>query len=115
MGGGGFGVGLGIINGQIGFGQFQLEQIGRAGQMQCARFGQLARALFDDVGDVFAAVGLVLVGVLDGPGDFFQAVDFDQGEDFLDVMAGVKPALEELCAGFVGLVGFAPVAGEFAG
>src|SRR5579871_5274611 len=64
--------------------------------MQRARFGQLALVLFDDVGDVFAAVGLVLVSVLDGSGDFFQAIDFDQGEDFLDVMAGVKPALPEL-------------------
>ena len=52
--------------------------------------------MFDDVGDVFAAVGLVLVSVLDGSGDFFQAVDLDQGEDFLDVMASVEAALLEL-------------------
>ena len=90
------GGGFGVVNGEVRFGQVQFEQVGGAGQVQGAGFGQLALALLQDVGDVFAAVGVVVVGILEGPGDFVRAVDFDQGEDFLDVMAGVEPALLEL-------------------
>src|SRR6516162_735559 len=69
--------GFGFINGQVRFGQVQFEQIGRASQVQGAGFGQLAQALLEDVGDVFATVGVVLVSILDSPGDLFRAIDLD--------------------------------------
>jgi len=47
-------------------------------------FGPLALMLFDDVGDVLAAVSCIRE-LLDGSGDFFQAVDFTR-RDLLDVM-----------------------------
>ncbi len=94
---------VGIVNGEVRFGQVQLEQVGCAGQVQGAGFGQVAQALLQDVGDVFATVGVILVRILNGPRDFVGAIDLDQSEDLLHVMAGVEPALLELLVVFGGL------------
>jgi hypothetical protein len=60
--------------------------------MQGARLGKW-RWLFEDVGDVFAAVGLELMGV--GPARAPLAPEFDQSHD-LRVVTPVEPALLEL-------------------
>jgi hypothetical protein len=64
--------------------------------MQGAWFGQLAFSLLQNVGDVLATVGVILVGILNGAGDLVGAVDLNQGEDLLDVMTGIEPPLLEL-------------------
>ena len=53
-------------------------------------------ALFEDVGDVFAGEGLAVEGILDGAGEVVLAVDVGEGDDFVDVDAGVETALGEL-------------------
>ena len=85
-----------MVDREVRLGQIQFEQIGGPGQVQGARFGQWAGALFQDVGDVFATVSLVVVRVLEGARDLVGAVDFQQREDFLDMMPGVEPALPQL-------------------
>ena len=59
--------------------------------------------MLEDVGDVFAAEGLKGEGVLEGAGDFFGAVDFAQGDDFLDVMGGVEAFVLQLAGKQLGL------------
>jgi len=53
-------------------------------------------ALFQDIGDVFATVGLESQRVMERAVDLFQAIDFAQGDDLLDVM----PAVEALVLQF---------------
>ena len=59
-------MGIAVVEGEVRFGQFELEQITGAGQVQGAGFGQRPSALFQKVGDIFATVGAVLVSVLEG-------------------------------------------------
>jgi hypothetical protein len=53
-------------------------------------------ALLQEIGDVFATVGAMFVGILEGADERCGAVDFEQAEDFLDMMAGVEAARLEL-------------------
>jgi hypothetical protein len=63
--------------------------------MEGAGFGESALALFQKVGDVFAAERLELEGVLDGSGGGVGSVDFTQGHDLADVVRDVEaPVLE---------------------
>jgi hypothetical protein len=63
--------------------------------VQDAGLGQWAGSLLQEVGDVFAAINLVFVDVLERAGDFVGAVDFDQRQDFLYVVTGVESVLLE--------------------
>jgi hypothetical protein len=65
----------GVVGGEVGGGEFEVEEVGAAGEVQGAGCGGVAGALFEDVFDVLAGVGLGLDGVLDGEGDFFGAVN----------------------------------------
>jgi len=58
-------------------------------------FRQDALALFEQVGDVLAAEGLELQGILDGLGGGLRSVDLGQGHDLADVMEDVEPTLGE--------------------
>ena len=79
---------FGFVGCEVGWGQIQFQQVLAAGQVQRSRRGTGAFALFEDVGDVFAAISLESQRVLEGSIDFLRAVDFAQGEDFLDVVQG---------------------------
>jgi hypothetical protein len=58
--------------------------------------GGVAGTLFEDVFDILAGVGLALDGVLDGECDFFGAVDFGEGDDFIDMNPLVEVTRGEL-------------------
>ena len=45
--------------------------------------------------DVLTGESLETEGILDGPLDFFKTVDFAQGHDLLNVVAGVHAAFIE--------------------
>ena len=70
--------------------------IGAVGAGEGAGCWGVAGALFEDVFDILAGVGLALDGVLDGEGDFFGAVNFGEGDDFVDMGAFVEVAGGEL-------------------
>ena len=84
-------------------GQVQVQQVLPPGQVQGRGDGGLAFTLFEDVGDVFAAVGLEGEGVVQGAGGFVRAVDLAQGDDFLDVVRGVEALFLQLARVEVGL------------
>ena len=84
-------------------GQVQVQQVLPAGQVQRRRGGGLALPLFQDVGDVFAAVSFIGQRVVQGAGGFVQAVDLTQGDDFLDVVRGVEAFFLEFAGIEIGL------------
>lgn len=63
----------------------------------------MAFALFKDVGDIFAAIGLEGQGVVERVGDLVRAVELAQGDDLLDVVRGVEPLFLKLARVEVGL------------
>ena len=73
------------------------------GQVQGRGHGSLAFALFKDVGDIFAAIGLEGQGVVERVGDLVRAVELAQGDDLLDVVRGVEPLFLKLARVEVGL------------
>ena len=85
-----------VVKGEVGSGQFQLQQVLLARQVQGAGFFRRMLALVQEVGDVFAREGLIGEGILQGPGDDLHAVAFAQGDDLLDMVFGVKAALFQL-------------------
>ena len=89
------GIAVGGVQAEVGFGQFQVQQVLAAGQVQGPGFGQQALPLLQQVGDVFATEGLELQGILDGPGGSVGAVDLRQGHDLADVMEDVEPPLRQ--------------------
>ena len=84
-----------LVEPQVGFGECQVQQVLPAGQMQGPGFGQDALALFEQVGDVLAAEGLELQGILDGPGGGLRPVDLGQSDDLANVMQDVEAPLGE--------------------
>ena len=84
-----------FVEPQVGFGEFQVQQVLSPGQVQGPGFRQDALALFEQVGDVLAAEGLELQGILDGSGGGLCAVDLGQSDDLADVMQDVEPPLGE--------------------
>ena len=57
-----------LVEPQVGFGQFQVQQVLATGQVQRPGFRQDPLPLFEQVGDVLAAERLELQGILNGPG-----------------------------------------------
>ena len=55
-------------------------------------------SLFEEIGDVFATIGVEGERILQGTGDFVLAVELAQGDDLLDVMGRVKTLFPELAA-----------------
>ena len=94
---------FGFVEVEVGRGQVQVQQVLPPGQVQGRGHGGLAFPLFEDVGDVFAAVSLEGQRVVQGAGDFVGAVDLAQGNDLLDVMRGVEPLFLELARVEIGL------------
>lgn len=84
-----------LVEPQVGFGEFQVQQVLSPGQVQGPGFRQDTLSLFQQVGDVLAAEGLELQGILDGPGGGLRPVDLRQGHDLADVMQDVEAPLGE--------------------
>ena len=85
-----------MVGAQVGGAEIDIEEVGAAGKMQGTGLRGEALALFEDIGDVFAGEGLGVEGVLDGASQVVLAVDVGEGDDFVDVDAGVETALGEL-------------------
>jgi hypothetical protein len=68
--------------------------------------------LFEEVGDVFATEGLIGPGVFQGALHFLHAVDFAQGHDLLDVVAGIAAFLFQAAVILGGLRGQGQEAGQ---
>jgi hypothetical protein len=73
--------------------------------VQSGGLGLEARAHFQQIGDVFAAIGLEGAGVLEGASGGIQSVDLAQGHDFVHVVSGVEAAQLELRVVSFGLRG----------
>lgn len=57
--------------------------------------------LFEQIGDVIAAEGVVFEGVFEGAGGGGRAIDFGKGENFFEMMTGVEAFVDEpLVIGF---------------
>jgi hypothetical protein len=95
----------GVVEAEVGFGQFQVEQILATGEHQGTGFGQASFVLFEQIGDVLAAEGMKFEGVLDGADGFLDAVDFTQGDDFADVVERVEAVFLKLAVEGFGLWG----------
>ena len=77
-----------MVRGQVGGGQFQVQEVLAAGEVQCRGCSRGGLALLQQVGDVITAVRLKSEGVVNGSGHGVRAVEFAQGNDFLDVVGG---------------------------
>ena len=64
------------IRRKVGRRDFQFEQVLAAGQMQGAGSDRRALALFENVGDVFAAISVESERILQGAGDLIHPIDF---------------------------------------
>ena len=64
----------------------------RPSEVQRAGLRGVAFALLEDVFNVFAGERLAGDGVIHGEGDFFAAVDVGQGDDLVDMDAGLEAA-----------------------
>jgi len=51
--------GGGVVHGEIGIGDREIEEVVFVGEMEGAGVGEPTRALFEDVGDVVAGEGVV--------------------------------------------------------
>ena len=80
-----------VVDGQVGLGDLQLEQVGSARELQGGGLRADAPARGQDVGDVLGAEGLQLEPVVERAGDGLLAVQLGQGEDLAQVHAGVDP------------------------
>ena len=64
-----------VVGGEVCEGEFEVEEIGAAGEMEGAGTWGVAFALLEDVFDIFAGERLAGDGVIHGEGDFVRAVD----------------------------------------
>jgi hypothetical protein len=71
--------------------------------MQGAGFRHEAAALLKEIGDIFAAIGAEFMRVGDGAAGCLGAEDFTQGDDLLNVVPHVHPALAQLLVIHLGL------------
>jgi hypothetical protein len=92
-----------VVEPQVGLGQFQVQQILPAGQVQRSGFRQDALPLFEQVGDVLATEGLELQGVLDGPRGLVCPVDLGEGDDLANVVQDVEPPFSQALVEPLGL------------
>ena len=76
---------LAVVDGQVGLGQFELQQVGSAGELQGGRLAAEGAPGGQDVGDVFGAEGRQFQPVVDGTRHRLGAVHLDQGEDPSDM------------------------------
>ena len=75
------GIAIGGVQAEVGFGQFQVQQVLPSRQVQCPRLGQQALPLLQQVGDVFATERLELQRILDGSCGLVGPVDLRQRDD----------------------------------
>jgi len=94
---------FGFIRGEVGGGQIQVQEILSAGQVQSGRWESRSFPLFEDVGDIFATVGLEGQRVLESAVNFLRTVDFAQGDDFLDVVRRVEALVLQLAGVSLGV------------
>src|SRR5690606_36511627 len=87
--------GWAMVDGEVRPGEFEVEQVLPAGQVQGPGLGALAAAAFEDVDDVVAAEAAHLQGVVEGAAHFVEVVDVEERNDFSDVLAVVWPVLLE--------------------
>src|SRR4030095_4712804 len=85
-----------LVDREIGVGQFELQQVAGAGQVQRGRFAGGPFALLEKIGDVFGAESLVLERVGQGAGGGVGPVDFAQGDDAGDVLVVIEATFPEL-------------------
>src|SRR5665213_79849 len=80
-----------LVDGQVRFGQFELQQVGASGQEERAGGLRLrARPGFEQMGDVFAGEGAEDQRILEGAAARVLAVDFGESEDFARVYARIE-------------------------
>ena len=84
---------MGVVDGEVGLREIQIEEVLLAGEMEGSGFTVRACALGQEIGEVLGAEGLVGEGVLESADGEIAAVVFDQSEDLLDVMVGIDPLL----------------------
>ena len=82
-----------FIDGEMGGGPVQVQQVLPAGQMERARFRQQPLARFEQMGDVFRTEGLKLAGVGQRRARCVDAIDFASGDDVGDMLGGVETPL----------------------
>lgn len=92
-----------MVDGEVRFCDFDFKKVLSSGQMKSAGFGEAPQALFEKIGDVFRGESLEEAGILDGSVDGISAVDFTEGDDFVDVMAGVETAFFHFTEVILGL------------
>jgi len=92
-----------VIGAQVGRGQVQFQEVLPAGQVQRRRRSGVTLALFQEVGDVFAAVSVEAQGVLEGAGHLVGAVELAQRHDLLNVVGSVETFFPEFAAVDLGL------------
>jgi len=95
-----------LVRGQIGGGQFQVQEVLAAGEVQRRGRGRGGLALLQQVGDVITTVRLKSEGVVNGAGHGGRAVEFAQGNDFLDVVGGGEALFLQLAIAWFAM-GFA--------
>ncbi len=92
-----------MVDGQIGFCDLDFKQVLPSGQMESAGFREGPQALFEKIGDVFRGKSLEEAGILDRSVDSIAAIDFAEGNDLLEVMAGVETAFLQFTVIILGL------------
>ena len=92
-----------VIGAQIGGGQIQFQEVLPAGQVQGRRRGGVTLALFQEIGDVFAAVSIEGQSILEGTSHFIGAVELAQRHDLLNVVGSVEAFFPEFAAVKFGL------------
>ena len=85
-----------VVEAQVCGGEFEIQEIGAPGEVQRAGARGVSLALLEDVLDVLAGERLAGDGVIDGAGDFVGPVDVGEGDDLVDMDAGVEAAGAQL-------------------
>src|SRR5438445_10284898 len=86
-------MGFGLVDGQIGFREVELQQVRAAGERQWAdRLSSRASSRLQQMSDVLAGEGIEGECVLEGTRGGVLAVGLQQGEDRAQVRAGVEAA-----------------------
>ena len=90
---------------EIGFGEFELEEVGTTSEMQRGGFGERPGAGLEEVGDVLAAERLEGAGIIESARGGLGAVDLAERDDLVHVMSRVEPSQLELCVVELGFWG----------
>jgi len=92
-----------VIGAQVDRGQVQFQEVLPAGQVQGRGRGGVTLALFQEIGDVFAAVSIEGESILEGTSHFIGAVELAQRHDLLNVVGSVEAFLPEFATVEIGL------------